>query len=51
MDLDEPSHHGWNNNCQPIWAVNPFPDNLSEMFLDDKTNDKLEFLSDDSSCD
>ena len=55
MKLYDPSHHNWNNNCQPIWGKNPFPDYLLELFLDDWINDeepeKLEILNNDSSCD
>ena len=55
MNLYDPSHHGWNNNCQPIWGENPFHDYLLELLLDDQINDEepdqLEFLNDGSSCD
>ena len=55
MHFDDSSHHGWINNCQPVWGVNPFPDDLLEIFLDDKIHnekpDEIEFLSFDSSCD
>ena len=54
-NLYDPSHHGWNKNCEPTWGKNSFHDYLLELLLDDEINDEepdeLEFLSDDSSCD
>ena len=53
MNLDNPTHHGCDGNCQTIWDENPFPDDLSELLTDKGKNEDgdVDFIRDDGDYD
>ena len=55
MNLDDPTCHGWDGNFQAVWDENPFPEDFSELLIEEEKDDnddaELEFMSDDSDYD
>ena len=55
MNLDDQTCHGWDGNYQAAWDENPFPEDLSELLIEEEKDDdhdaKLEFMSNDSDYD
>ena len=53
MSLDDPTRHGWVERCRPIWTQISFPEYLTEILMEDRDEDDIEYLSssDDTSSD
>ena len=55
MNLDDPTCHGWDGNFQAVWDENPFPEDFSELLIEEEKDDnddaELAFMSDDSDYD
>ena len=53
MNLGDPTFHGSDGNYQAAWDENPFPEDLSELLIEEEKGDgaELEFMSDDSDYD
>ena len=55
MNLDDPTCHGWDGNYEAVWDENSFPEDLSELLIEEEKYDnddaELEFVSDDSDYD
>ena len=50
-----PACHGWDGNYQAVWDKNPFPEDLSELLIEEEKDGdddaELEFMSDDNDYD
>ena len=55
MSLDDPTFHGWDGNYQTVWDENFFPEDLSELLIEEEKHDdddaELEYVRDDSDYD
>ena len=55
MNLDDPTFHGWDGNYQAVWDENFFPEDLSELLIEEEKDGdddaELEYVRDDSDYD
>ena len=52
MNLDDPTCHGWDGSYEAVWDENPFPEDLSELLIEEEKDDAdIEFMSNDSDYD
>ena len=53
MNLDDPTCHGWDGSYEAVWDENPFPEDLSELLIEEEKDDDadIEFMSNDSDYD
>ena len=53
MNLDDPTCHGWEGSYEAVWDENPFPEDLSELLIEEEKDDDadIEFMSNDSDYD
>ena len=53
MNLDDPTCHGWDGSYEVVWDENPFPEDLSELLIEEEKDDDadIEFMSNDSDYD
>ena len=53
MSLDVPTQHGWDEQFRAIWTQISFPENLTELLMEDRDEEYFEYLSssDDTSSD
>ena len=53
MSLDDPTQHGWDEQCRLIWTQIYFPEDLTELMMEDRDEDDIEYLSssDDTNSD
>ena len=53
MNLDDPTCHGWDGSYEAVWDENPFPEDFSELLIEEEKDDDadIEFMSNDSDYD
>ena len=53
MNFDDPTCHGWDGSYEALWDENPFPEDLSELLIEEEKDDDadIEFMSNDSDYD
>ena len=39
MSLEEPQNHGWLSGLKTDWSDGPYPEDITELLLNDHTND------------
>ena len=50
MDLDNPVHHGWNEEGDSMWSSQSFPDDIADLLLNydgDSQEDEVDFQCDE----
>ena len=51
MNLDDPTCHDWDGSYQAVWDENPFPQDLSQLLIEEEKDDdddvEIEFMSND----